>query len=76
MFGPLKEAMGGKKFHSDESDEEVQQAVHEWLRRQPQEVFFRGIHTLRKRWRACIEQNGDYVEKWYSCVPLSFDKLH
>jgi hypothetical protein len=28
MFGPLKEAMGGKKFHSDE---EVHQAVHEWL---------------------------------------------
>jgi hypothetical protein len=29
MFGPLKEAMGGKKFRSDE---EVHQAVHEWLR--------------------------------------------
>ncbi|KDR21341.1 hypothetical protein L798_03974, partial [Zootermopsis nevadensis] len=60
MFGPLKEAMGGKKFRSDE---EIQQAVHEWLRRQPQEFFSRGIHTLRKRWRACIERNGDYVEK-------------
>jgi hypothetical protein len=33
MFGPLKEAMGGKKFRSDE---EVQQAVvHEWSGRQP-----------------------------------------
>jgi hypothetical protein len=60
MFGPLKEAMGGKEFCSDE---EVQQAVHEWLRRQPQEFFSRGIHTLCKRWRGCIEQNGDYVEK-------------
>jgi hypothetical protein len=29
MFGPLKEAMELKKFHSDE--EEVQQAVQEWL---------------------------------------------
>jgi hypothetical protein len=28
--------MGGKKFLSDE---EVQQAVHEWLCRQPQEFF-------------------------------------
>jgi hypothetical protein len=37
MFGPLKEAMGGKKFRSEE---EVQQAVHERLRRQPQEFFF------------------------------------
>jgi hypothetical protein len=33
MFGPLKEAMGGQKFRSDE---DVQQA----LRRQPQEFFF------------------------------------
>jgi hypothetical protein len=37
MFGPLKEEMGGKKFRSDV---EVQQAVQEWLRRQPQELFF------------------------------------
>jgi hypothetical protein len=59
MFGPLKKAMGGKKFRSDE---EVQQAVHEWLHRQPQEF--------------CIERNGDYVEKWYNCVPLSFNKLN
>jgi hypothetical protein len=26
-------------------------------------IFFREIHTLCKRWRACIERNGDYVEK-------------
>jgi hypothetical protein len=37
MFGPLKEETGGKKFCSDE---EVQQAVHGWLHRQPQEFFF------------------------------------
>jgi hypothetical protein len=60
MFGPLREAMEGKKFRSDE---EVQQAVHEWLRRQPQEFYSRGIHTLCKRWRACIERSGGYVEK-------------
>jgi hypothetical protein len=41
-FEPLKEAMGGKKFRSDE---EVQQAVQEWLHRQPQELFSRG-YTL------------------------------
>jgi len=38
MFGPLKEAMGGKKFHSDE---EVRHAVHEWLRRLPKELFLK-----------------------------------
>jgi histone-lysine N-methyltransferase SETMAR len=31
VFGPLKQAMEGKSFRSDE---EVQQAVHEWLRSQ------------------------------------------
>jgi hypothetical protein len=36
MFGPLKEAMGGKKFRPDE---EVHQEVHEWLRTRPQEFF-------------------------------------
>jgi hypothetical protein len=36
--------MGGKKFRSDE---EVQQAVHEWLRRQPQEFFLEeSIHFV------------------------------
>jgi hypothetical protein len=43
MSGPLKEAMGGKNFRSDE---EVQQAAHEWLRRQPQEFFWRNLQTL------------------------------
>ena len=32
VFGPLKDGLGGKSFRSDE---EVQQAVHEWLRSQP-----------------------------------------
>jgi hypothetical protein len=60
MFGPLKEAMGGKKFRSDE---EVHQAVHEWLRIRPQEFFSRGIRALPVRWRKCAEHQGDYVEK-------------
>jgi len=37
VFGPLKEAMEGKCFRSDE---EVQQAVHECLRSQPKYFFF------------------------------------
>ena len=59
-FGPLKEVMGGKSFRSDE---EVQQAVHEWLHSQPKDFFTRGIHTLPKHWNTCMERNGDYVEK-------------
>jgi len=36
VFGPLKEAMGGKSFRSDE---EVQQAVHEWLYCQSKDFY-------------------------------------
>jgi len=60
VFGPLKKAMGDKSFTSDE---EVQQAVHEWLRSQPKELFSGGIHALLKRWNTCMERNGDYIEK-------------
>jgi hypothetical protein len=56
MFGPLKEAMGGKKFRSDEE-------VHEWLHTRPQEFFSRGIRVFPVRWRKCVERQGDYVEK-------------
>jgi hypothetical protein len=60
VFGPLKQAMAGKAFRSDE---EVQQAVHEWLLSQPKEFFSRGINLLPKRWNTCVERNGDYIEK-------------
>jgi len=49
VFGPLKEAMGGKSFRSDK---EVQQAVHKWLHSQPKYFFleasmhFRSTGTL------------------------------
>jgi len=52
--------MGSKSFRSDE---EVQQAVHEWLRSQPKVFFSRGIHALPKRWNTCMVRSGDYVEK-------------
>jgi hypothetical protein len=37
VFRQLKQAMGVKSFRSNE---EVQQAVHEWLRSQPKYFFF------------------------------------
>jgi histone-lysine N-methyltransferase SETMAR len=71
VFGLLKQAMGGKSFRSDE---EVQQAVHEWLCSQPKEFFYRGIHAFPKRWKTCIARTGDYVEKLSHCVPFVFNK--
>jgi len=67
IFGPLKEAMGGKSFRSDE---EVQQAMHEWLHSQPKDFFYRGIHALPKRWNTCMECSGDYVNKMMSLCSL------
>jgi len=60
VFGPLKEAMGGKSFRSDE---EVQQAVHGWLHSQPKDFFPRGMLELPKRWNTCMERNVDYIDK-------------
>jgi histone-lysine N-methyltransferase SETMAR len=45
-FGPLKEALGGKKFSTDD---EITEAVHRWLRSQSEEFFSRGIQALVKR---------------------------
>jgi len=44
-------------------DDEVRSALHEWLRTRPNEFFSRGIYALVKRWRKCIELEGDYVEQ-------------
>ena len=60
VFGPLKEAMGCQSFRSDE---EVQQAVHEWLHSQPKAFFCRAIHVISKRWNTCMVRKKDYVEK-------------
>jgi hypothetical protein len=60
VFGPLKEALGGKKFSTDN---EIKEAVHRWLRSQSEEFFSRRIQALVKRWHTCIERCGEYVEK-------------
>jgi len=60
VFGPLKEAMGGESFRSDE---EVQQAAHKSLHSQPKDFFSRGIYALPKRWNTCMERNEDCIEK-------------
>jgi hypothetical protein len=52
--------MGGKAFRSDE---EVQQAVHDWLCSQPKDFFSSRIHALWKHLNTCKVRNGDYIEK-------------
>ena len=67
---PLKEAMGGKSFRSDESRPGMSGCALS-----PKTFFSRGIHALPKRWNTCVVRNRDYVEKWSHCVPFVFNKL-
>jgi len=43
FFSPLKEALRGHRFTSDE---EVKEVVHTWLREQPKSFFSAGIQKL------------------------------
>jgi len=61
FFGPLKEHLGGKRFRNNE---EVIQSLQEWVHWQPKGFFLSGIRKLTDRWRKCIANQGDYVEKW------------
>jgi len=60
LFGPLKNALRGRRFAADD---EVKEVVHDWLRSQPQTFFSNGIKKLTDRWAKCIEKTGDYIEK-------------
>jgi hypothetical protein len=41
----------------------VKEAVHIWLREQPESFFSSGIQKLVERYNKCIVLQGDYVEK-------------
>ena len=51
LFGPLKDALTGRRFTSDEG---VKKAVHEWLAAQPKTFFSEVIQKLLERWNKCI----------------------
>lgn len=60
LFGPLKEALRGKKFGNNE---DVKNFVGKWLKQQDKDFFAAGIKKLVNRWDKCINVGGDYVEK-------------
>jgi len=51
IFGPLKEALHGRRFTSDE---EVKEVVHTWLREQPKSFFSAGIQRLVERYNNAL----------------------
>jgi hypothetical protein len=52
MFGPMKEALRGRRFSSDE---EVTGAVQNWLKTQPKNFFSDGIKKVMKVWNWFVE---------------------
>jgi len=44
LFGPLKNALRGRRFAADD---EVKEAVHDWLRSQPQNLFPTALRSLQ-----------------------------
>jgi histone-lysine N-methyltransferase SETMAR len=60
IFGLLKEALGGRIF---QYDEDVPNAVHQWLRAEPKTCYYDGINQLLGHWEKCVETQGDYIEK-------------
>jgi hypothetical protein len=67
LFGPLKETLGRKRIGADD---EVKRFVQRWLDEPPQTVFERSIMKLSKRYRRCIEVQGENVAK----LALIFEK--
>ena len=59
LFGPLKAALRGRRFTSDQ---ELNEAAHACLAAQPKTFFSDGIKKPVQRWKKCIEKQGDYVE--------------
>jgi hypothetical protein len=61
LFSKLKEFLGGRRF---KSDEEMKDAVEEWLNGLAAVVYDEGIQKLVTRYDKCLNVVGDYVEKY------------
>ena len=60
LFGPLKDGLRGQHFPDNEA---VITAVKKWLKCAGDDFYRRGIQGLLHRWKKCIQNGGDYVEK-------------
>jgi histone-lysine N-methyltransferase SETMAR len=59
LFGRLKSGLQGMRFVDDDS---VIQTVREWICRQPQAFFEKGISILPECWKKCVDSGGECVE--------------
>jgi len=60
LFLHLKKHLAGKNFNDDD---EVQEEVMTWFKRQAADFSDTGIQKLVPRLNKCLDNAGDYVEK-------------
>jgi histone-lysine N-methyltransferase SETMAR len=60
LFGPLKDALCGKRFEDDKS---MIRAMRTWFREQEMSWYREGMHVVVSRWLKAVDVGGDYVEK-------------
>ncbi|PNF20987.1 hypothetical protein B7P43_G09494, partial [Cryptotermes secundus] len=58
LFGRLKSDLQGMRF----VDDTIIQNVREWICRQPQDFFEKGIRMLPEHRKKCVDSGGEYVE--------------
>ena len=67
--GPLKKALCGRRFTSNE---EVKEAVHAWFWEQPKSFFCAGIQKLVERYNKYIVLQGDCARKIICKIAYSY----
>ncbi|GFN76069.1 histone-lysine N-methyltransferase SETMAR [Plakobranchus ocellatus] len=60
LFPQLKKYLKGHRY---DNDEEVIADVHRLCHGHSSEFFAFGLRNLVKRWRLCVDRDGEYVEK-------------
>ena len=60
LFPQLKKSLRGNHF---QSSEDVKDAVHQWVRQQSPNFYYRGLDSLILRYDKCLNRLSDYVEK-------------
>lgn len=60
LFGPLKEDLGGRRFHNNQS---VEMCLDNWLSTRSTLFYKEAIKKLPNRWKKCIIKRRDYIEK-------------
>jgi len=60
LFGPMKDGLRGQHFPSNDA---IVRAVKQWATSTGADFYECGMQALVHRWRKCIANGGDYVEK-------------